>query len=182
MSGQGAYVFCQAGRYQQLMVFDENSNIVSRDIPTVLGRINCSKDEPPSVLPKTHNELVMKAKKSFEDEVKHRMASHQYGLHLSVQQKYVLRELKAIYSITDDVDERGRVTLLEKAFKNPITMAVKRQVNLLRRNGIVGMNLLRALQDIYHEHGMSDYEHNQRSQHETELENIPRIICSEALV
>lgn len=182
MSGQGAYVFCQAGRYQQMILFDEKGDIASKDIPTILGRIKCSMDEPPSVLPKGHNQQVMLAKKAFEEEVRHRMANQQYGLHLTVQQKYVLRELKALYSLSDDVDQRGQINILEKAFKNPITMAVKRQINLVRRNGVVGVNLLRALSDIYHEHGMSDYEQSQRSQHEVEVENIPRIICSESLV
>ena len=182
MSGQGSYVFCQAGRYQQMILFDENGDVASKDIPTILGRIKCSMDEPPSVLPKGHNHQVMLAKKAFEEEVRHRMSSQQYGIHLTVQQKYALRELKALYTLTEDVDQRGQINILEKAFKNPITMAVKRQINLLRRNGVVGMHLLRALSDIYHEHGMSDYEHNDRSHHDIEVENIPRIVCSEALV
>jgi len=33
----GMYVFCQAGRYQQLFLLDEQGEIVSRDIPRVLG-------------------------------------------------------------------------------------------------------------------------------------------------
>ena len=58
-------------------------------------------------------------------------------------------------------------------------MAIKRQINVLRRNGVTGENLLRNLADIYHEHGMKDYENNQRDPFEEEVENIPRIICSE---
>ena len=155
---------------------------MSRDIPTVLGRIKCPKDEPTAVLPKDHNKKVMEAKKIFEGEIRHRNASQQYGLHLTVQQRYVLRELKALYSNTDDTDQRGQINILEKAFKNPLTMAVKRQINTLRRNGVTGKNLLRILVDVYHEYGMKDYENNHRDTFEAEVENIPRIICSEALV
>ena len=182
MSGQGTYVFCQAGRYQQMILFDKNNSVMSRDIPTVLGRIKCPKDEPTAVLPKDHNKKVMEAKKIFEEKIRHRKASQQYGLHLTVQQRYVLRELKALYSNTDDTDQRGQINILEKAFKNPLTMAVKRQINTLRRNGVTGKNLLRILVDIYHEYGMKDYENNHRDSFEEEVDNIPRIICSEALV
>ena len=123
----------------------------------------------------------MEAKRIFEEEVRHRKASQQYGLHLSVQQRYVLRELKALFSITDDIDQRGQINILENAFKTPLNMAVKRQVNILRRNGVTGENLLRVLADIYHEHGMKDIQNNRRDPFETEVENLPRIICSEAL-
>jgi superfamily II DNA/RNA helicase/HKD family nuclease len=182
MSDQGTYVFCQAGRYQQMILFDKDRAVVSRDIPTVLGRIKCPREEPSVVLPKDHNKRVMEAKKIFEEEIRHRKASQKYGLHLTVQQRYVLRELKVLYSQTDDTDQRGQINILEKAFKNPLTMAVKRQINTLRRNGVTGENLLRILADIYHEHGMKDYDANYKDPTEAEVENIPRIICSEALV
>jgi Helicase conserved C-terminal domain len=45
-SNRGNYVFCQAGRYQQLFLTDEDGAVASRDVPAVLGRIQCSKDEP----------------------------------------------------------------------------------------------------------------------------------------
>ena len=93
----------------------------------------------------------------------------------------MLRELKALYTISDDADIRAQINILEKAFKNPLTTAIKRQINVLRRNGITGTNLLRSVTDIYHEYGMKDYEHLQNNHHEAEAENYPRIICSEAL-
>jgi hypothetical protein len=164
-------------------LFDSEGKVVSRDIPTVISRIKCSKEEPVAVLPKTHNQQVMLARKIFAEEVKHRQASQQYGLQLTVQQRYVLRELRALYGqVGDDVDLRGQITIIEKAFRLPMTTAVKKQVNVLRRNGVTGRNLLRTLTDIYHDYGMKDFELLQRTPHEVETENIPRIICSEALV
>ena len=38
------------------------------------------------------------------------------------------------------------------------------------------------LTDIYHEHGMKDYSFLVRNQAEIETQEVPRIICSEALV
>lgn len=181
MQGRGTYVFCQAGRFQQLMLFDEEGKTVSRDIPTVLSRIKSPKEEPTAMLPQGHNQAIMAAKRIFEEEVKHRNATQQHGLNLTVQQRYVLRELRALYSTTEDGDIHGQINLLEKAFKNPLTTAIKRQVNVLRRNGIVGMPLLRSLGDIYHEHRMKDFDQINGNNREAESENLPRIICSEAL-
>jgi HKD family nuclease len=182
MSGQGTYVFCQAARYQQLLLFNQDGIVVSRDLPTILGKIKCAKDEPASVLPKEHNRMVMEARKIFAEEVKHRQASQQYSIHLTVQQRYVLRELRSLYTVLDEADIRGQIGVIEKAFRNPLTTAVKRQLNVLRRNGVTGKNLLRAMTDIYHEYGMKDYEHLQRTNYDQEADDIPHIVCSEALV
>jgi hypothetical protein len=35
----GMYVFCQAGRFQQLFLLDQKGDIVSRDIPKVAGAV-----------------------------------------------------------------------------------------------------------------------------------------------
>jgi superfamily II DNA/RNA helicase len=48
-SGAGRYVFCQAGRFQQLYLADETGNTVTRDVPAILGRIKCSRSEPTAV-------------------------------------------------------------------------------------------------------------------------------------
>jgi len=51
---------------------------------------------------------------------------------------------------------------------------------IARRNGVVGESLLKSLTDIYHEHSL----HERLDQKDVfiETEEIPRIICSEALV
>jgi len=183
-ANQGRYVFCQAGRFQQLFLLDDKEQVVSRDTPAVVNRIKCSKIEPAAVIPKAHNKGVMKVLQVFSDEVKHRRAQQLHSLSLTVGQSYALRELRAFYSTLEDVDEdrRGQVSLFEEAFKKPVTAAVKRQLNVLRRNGVTGRNLLAALTDVYYEHGMNDREYKARHEFETECEDIPRIICSEALV
>ena len=48
---KGLYVFCQAGRYQQLFLVDEKGETVSRDIPRVLGAIKCGPDLAGAPLP-----------------------------------------------------------------------------------------------------------------------------------
>lgn len=45
-SSKGMYVFCQAGRYQQLFLLDEKGEVASRDVPKVLGVVKCTPEEP----------------------------------------------------------------------------------------------------------------------------------------
>lgn len=183
-SGFGRYVFCQAGKFQQLYLTDETGNTVSRDIPAILGRVKCSRTEPAAILPNDHNQLVMNVLKAFTDDVKHRRAQQQHGLALTAAQTYVLRELRAVYSLLkdEDTDLRAQIARLEDAFKRPATAAIRRQLNSLRRNGVVGTPLIRALSDLYHDHGLHEQVYEDRRQHEQEAEEFPRIICSEAFV
>jgi hypothetical protein len=90
--------YTQACKYQQLFFTDPNGEIISRDIPLVLGRIKCSRTEAAAVLPNDHNQVIMKVLKIFSDEVRHRRAQLQHGLSLTTSQNYVLRELRAFYS------------------------------------------------------------------------------------
>jgi hypothetical protein len=41
---------------------------------------------------------------------------------------------------------------------------------------------VRALTDLYHDHGLHERVYEERRLHEQESEEVPRIICSEALV
>ncbi len=182
---RGRYFFCQAGKYQQLLLFDEDGEIVTRDIPRVINRIKCTKTEPRATLPSNHNRAAMKALDSFAIEVKHRTAQQKHSISLTVSQRYVLRELRALYSEdTSSLDEdmKAQINLLEDAFKQPVSTAIKKQLNVLRRNGVTRSILLSALSEIYLEHGMGDYSSRSSRRIEQESEEIPRIICSLAMI
>lgn len=179
--GQGLFVMCQAGRYSQLFLVDENANIRSRDIPRVLEAIRATPDSPTSGnLPGSYNHDVMRIKNTFIEEVKHRKAQRVHALSLTQGQRYVLRELRAIYAQLDDKEDlKGQLNVLEKAFRISPTAAIKKELNFLRRNGVTGKALLKTLTDLYLQHRISE-----RIDQETgrmEKEEIPRIICSEAL-
>jgi len=184
LSGEGRYILCQAGKYQQLFLTDAGGQVVSRDVPFVLGRIKCSRSEPAALLPQDHNKLIMKVLNTFSDEVRHRRAQLQHSLSLTVAQNYALRELRAFYSQLneEDTDLKAQVVRLEEAFKRPLTAALKRQMNSLRRNGVTGHLLVKSLTDLYHDHGLQDRVYEDIHIHEQEAEEFPRIICSEALV
>jgi SNF2 family DNA or RNA helicase len=183
-SAQGTFAFCQAGKYQQLILTDAQGRVCSRDVPTVLGRIKCSKTEPAVLIPKEHNATVMSLLKFFADEVRHRRAQQQHSLSLSAAQAFALRELRAYYSVLEegDTDLKAQVAKLEQAFKRPVPAAVRRQLNVLRRQGVAGKNLVGAMTELYHDHALHEHIETGHRLHEHEAAELPRIICSEVLI
>jgi late competence protein required for DNA uptake (superfamily II DNA/RNA helicase) len=183
-SETGRFVFCQAGKYQQLVLTDLEGNVITRELPAVLGRIKCSITEPAAVMPSGHNHAVMNVLEAFRDEVRHRQAQQQHSLSLTAAQRYTLRELRAYYSQLeeDETDLKSQVVRLEQAFRRPATAATRRQLNTLRRNGVSGVPLIRALTELYHDHGLDEKMSEDRRTMEEESDSLPRIICSEALI
>ncbi|MFQ5794380.1 MAG: hypothetical protein ACE5JP_04950 [Candidatus Bipolaricaulia bacterium] len=84
---KGLYVFCQAGRYQQLFLVDERGEIVSRDIPRVLNTIKCGPDLKGVPLPEGYNTTVMRIKRLFTEEVQHHQAEREHTLSLTQGQR-----------------------------------------------------------------------------------------------
>jgi hypothetical protein len=178
-TNEGLYVFCQAGRYQQLFLLDERGEVVSRDIPRILGTIKCGPDQKGAALPAGYNKAVMHVKRRFIEEVKHRQTEREHSLSLTQGQRYVLRELRILFGATTDEDEKTQINILEKAFRGPMLPALNRELNLLRRNGVTGPELLKILVRLYHQHNMRDW--LDRRSPQLEDQQIPKIVCSEAL-
>jgi hypothetical protein len=65
--------------------------------------------------------------------------------------------MRVLFTASDDEDRKGMINLLEKSFRGPITRAVNREVLLLRRNGMSGEPLLKALARIYEQHNFRDW-------------------------
>lgn len=177
---KGLFVFCQAGRYQQLFLVDQNGEIVTRDIPKILTTVKCSEAEKGKPLPRVHNRAVMKIKRIFDEEVKQRAAEKEYTVSLTQGQRYALRELRLVFSRTEDEDLKAQINILDRAFRLSVSVAVNREMNLLRRNGIVGEQLIKILTRIYHQHNLRD-QIDRRALGMREV-IVPKIICSEALL
>jgi hypothetical protein len=126
-----------------------------------------------------HNAAVMRVKRHFADEVQHRQAERDHTVSLSHGQRYVLRELRLAFGNTNDEDTRGQITILERAFRGPSTSAVKAALNRLRKTGMTGDALVKALGSVYYRHNMKDWLDSQSRNREDET---VRVICSEALV
>jgi hypothetical protein len=176
---KGLYAFCQAGRYQQLFLVDEKGETVSRDIPRVLGAIRCGPGLAGAPLPTAYNSAVMRVMRQFTEEVKHRQTEREHTLSLTHGQRYALRELRVLFGAADE-DAKGQINILEKAFRGPITTAINRELNLLRRNSLTGQDLLKNLARLFHQHNMRDWMDRRGLQFE-EMPT-PRIVCSEALI
>ncbi len=139
------------------MLADSEGRIKSRDFSEILITIKAGEEEsPPAQLPKGYNNKLMKLKEDFVQEAKHRLSRMKYSVSLTQGQRYVLRELRALFEKTDDENVKAQINLLEEAFRMPPTQAVKKELNLIRRNGIVGQNLLKQLSDIYFQHRLED--------------------------
>ena len=86
-----------------------------------------------------------------------RQAELEHTLSLSQGQRYALRELRVLFGLSLDDDIKTQINVLEKAFRGPLTTAVNRELNRIRRNGMTGQHLMRALTALYHQHSMRDW-------------------------
>jgi hypothetical protein len=122
----------------------------------------------------------MRVKRRFAEKVKHRHAEREHTLALTHGQRYALRELRVLFGVTKDEEVKARINLLERAFRQEVTSAIKRELNLLRRNGVSGEDLLKSLMVIYAHHNLQEWLDRRRLSNNDHA--IPRIICSEGLV
>jgi superfamily II DNA or RNA helicase len=177
---KGTYVFCQAGKYQQLFLVDDNGETITRDIPRILSTIKCSPDTERRPLPKDYNAGVMRVKKLFAEEVRCRESERQFSASLTHGQRYVVREMRILFNNTEDADIKAQINILEAAFRKSLTRVLKKELNRLRINGVSGQALLKNLSELYHQHNMRDWLDKRNL--EAEERPMPIIICSENLV
>jgi superfamily II DNA or RNA helicase len=179
-SQKGMIALCQAGRYQQLMLIDQQGAVISKEIPRVLSALMCAPETPSVPLPAGYNAALMKVLASFADDVRHREAGQSHRFHLSHGQLYVLRELRILFDNSDDEEMRSNIAILEQAFRGTLTGALKRELGYLRKNGSNGSNLYTSLAKLYNQHGLRDAA--SRIQMSREESAVPRVVCSEGLV
>jgi superfamily II DNA or RNA helicase len=178
----GTFVFCRAGRYRQLYLVDHGGEVISRDVPHILGVLKCEPDTPAEPLPEGYNRTVMAVKDQFDREVQARRAEREHTLSLTSAQRYVLRELRVLFDGAQDEDLRQQIAVLEAAFRQPNPRpAVRTELNRVRREGITGEPLLQVLTRVYHLYGLDEIR-TQREISEDENDALPQIICSEALL
>ena len=184
---KGQFVFCEASYpnqpdqkgHQQMFLVDESGAVISKDVPKILGPIKCGPDTKGQPLPREYNAAVMRVQRQFAEEVKHRQAERIHTLSLSHGQTYVLREMRVLFGATEDEDQKGMINILEKALRGPLTRAVNRELNLLRRNGVTGQPLLKSLAKLYEQHNLR--ERVDRRSLQASERPVPKIVCSEAL-
>ncbi|MDO9577352.1 MAG: helicase-related protein [Candidatus Cloacimonadales bacterium] len=179
------YVLCEAKyhdnsnlkNYKQLYLVNNKNESISKDIPTILGVIKAEKFEiPGNKLPDGYNKSLMKIKQMFSETVIIRESEKRYSYALTLGQQHIIRELRILNNHTDNDDTIAKIQVLESAFRNSISSAIKKELNLLRRNSVAGEDLIKALGEIYTQHDMSKMGYHGRKNRGKPIE---KIICSE---
>lgn len=163
-----------------MFLLDEKSEVISRDVPKVVGAVKCAPDAKAAPLPDGYNKAIMAIQRKFAEDVRHREAERSYNAGLTHGQLYVLREMRILFEATQEEDVKQNVNVLEKVFRGTLTGAVKRELNQLRRNSVTGDSLLKNLIRIYDQHSLKDAA--ARRNLEMEGRAVPQIVCSEAFV
>lgn len=177
-SGTARFVFCQAGRYQQLFLTDREGNILSRDLPAILKILRCTKDEPTQALDEDHNRVVTHIKSTFAREAWQRRVEQQHTLSLKPAQRYVLRELRVLFNQTDDADLKSQISVLEAAFRQPVTRSLHSELDALKRTDLRGPALVQELSMLYLRYGLDQVSPKELKPEE---DAPPLIVCSEIL-
>jgi len=182
----GTFVFCEASsdsddgqrNYQQLYLVDANGKLVTRDLQRVLGVVKCEPDEPSVRLPKEMNQQLMRVRRDFAEEVKHRESELQHSVSLSRGQRYVLQQLRLLFSQASDEETKGQLNLLERIFRRPLTAALRRELNSLKSHNVQGPVLINQLRSIYRRHGLA--RGFSAASNETPKSAV-RVVCGEGL-
>jgi superfamily II DNA/RNA helicase/HKD family nuclease len=182
---KSTYVFCEASDpnqpdikgYQQLFLVDEKGEIISRDIPRILGTIKADQTTPTLQIPKDHNTIVTAIKNEFAKQVKQRQSEKEFSQNLSHGQKYILQEMRIFFKSTNDEEIKSQISTLENAFRHNTNQGINRELNKLKRNGAKGKELFKQLKSIYKQHNMNQQSKNRPMPSQA----IPKIVCSSAL-
>ena len=175
----GAIVLCRADNYRQLYQVDASGNVVTRDIARILKLLQCDPDTPADPLGAEHNRLVAGIFDRFSQEVAARWSEQMHTVKLSATQRYVVEQLRLFYAQSRSTDVQSQITLVERAFTQPLTQAAKKELNLVKQRKLTGRELLAVFENIYVRHnlgaqvgGSAEFE-DQPPQ--------PQIVCSEGL-
>lgn len=176
---KGTFIFLRAGRYQYLALVNEQGEPITQELSQVLPALRCSPETPALRLPPDYNVRIGQAKARFAENVQRLQAQGEHSIRLTQAQRYVIEELRALHRQTEDENKKEQIAILEEAFRQPLTVALNRTLNRLKRNKVAGDPLLQRLIELYHQHSLKE----QLSKPGKKIERlIPRIICSEALI
>lgn len=176
---KGRVVFCQSGQYRQLMLVDDHGAILTREVSAILKMLRCTKDEPALPIDVHHNRIVSGVKAAFAREAWQRRVEQQHTASLNTAQRFVQRELRALFSQTTDEDLRAQISILEAAFRRPLSGSLRSELNSIKRADLRGQGLVQELSLLYTRYDLNP----QRSQAtESEDDEPPQIVCSEVLV
>jgi len=179
---KGAFVFCQAGGYQQLYLLDPEGSIQSTDIEKAVALLRCPPGEPRKGLPANHNRLVSQALRDFRTQVEERQAQAAQAPARRRGQAYVVNQLRALLRGSKEAADRETIIALERALNlESLPPPVHTELNRIRKNKVSGPDLLGRLTELYRVFGLGAYLDEQAEEGDRREQPFPRIVCSEAL-
>jgi len=183
-SGQGLFVFCQAGSYQRLYLVDEEGHRTA-DPQQAIRAIRCEENEPTLALPAGINERIAAVKHDFDAEVRSREAEIRHTVGRALGRDYALAELRLVFDAEEEPEEKARLALLSEIFTTVgLTARAHRELNNLRRSRITGQAVVAQLLRIVRDYNLEEAHRAiaDAASLTQEAPLIPRIICSEALL
>jgi len=173
------FVFSQAGKYNQLFLLDMEGNIVSRDISEILGKLKFHQTKEIRELPKGYNKHIQRVKQLFAEELKHRFAEKRHSVRLSPAQNYIISELRLMFDKTDNEDLKAQINTFEEVIRKVNRIAVKNELNKIKKNQMTGRPLIRKLTELYTRHNLQEILDSPSIK--DERITLPRIISSEMM-
>ncbi len=173
------FVFCQAGKYNQLFLLDMEGNIVSRDISEILGKLKFHQTKKIQELSKGYNKHIQRIKRIFAEELKHRYAEKRHLVKLSSAQNYIISELRLMFDKTDNEDLKGQINTFEEVIRKVNRTAVKNELNKIKKNQMTGQPLIRKLTELYTRPNLHETFDSQSIR--DEKITLPRIMSSEMM-
>ena len=174
-----AIVLCRAENFRQLYQVDATGAVVTRDIGRILKLLQCEPDTPALPVAGAHNGLVSGTFDRFAQEVSARWSEQKHTVKLTVTQRYVVEQLRLLYAQSTSTDVQRQITLVERAFTQPLTQAVKKELNLVKQRALTGKELLAVLENIYVRHNLGAQAAGVQFE---DRPPAPQVVCSESLV
>ena len=176
---EGAFLYFAAGNYEEIYLVDRHGSIKTTQLEKVLEAIECKPDENSMPLPENHSRVVSEALKRFELEAAKRKTDKNTGSRLSPGQKYAVRNVLSLLKNEVGEDKKAVLFKIERALRSNLPDGVLRELNVIRRLGLIDEPFRQRLLQIYHD---LDLERYSNKQEDFAPSAIARIICSEALV
>ena len=177
--GKEHYIFCQADKYNQLYLVNEDGEILTREITEILAKLKNQIGKKPIPVSPGYSLVVHKIKDQFINEVVERYLEQKHAIILSESQRYLIKELQQIYNETDNEDLKPQIELFENVFKKVSRISVMDELNRIRRNQMTGMALIKKLSEIFTRHNLYEVLHIQNRL--KEKPPVPKVICSELM-
>ena len=177
--GKEHYIFCQADKYNQLYLVNEDGEILTREITEILAKLKNQIGKKPIPVSPGYSLVVHKIKDQFINEVVERYLEQKHAIILSESQRYLIKELQQIYNETDNEDLKSQIELFENIFKKVSRIAVIEELNRIKRNKMTGMALIKKLSEIFTRHNLYEVLHIQNRL--KEKPPVPKVICSELM-